>query len=82
MTRGSESVQRRCLKFMVAFAQALAQAVVASLPSGAGMGLLAPALTVVGQNSVLVARMGSATTSHRIIRQVRARLGRQLPALT
>jgi hypothetical protein len=36
--------------------------VVAALVSGAGMGLLSPALTVVVQNSVPVARMGSATT--------------------
>ena len=47
---------------MVAFAQGLAWVVVAALVSGAGMGLLSPALTVVVQNSVPVARMGSATT--------------------
>ena len=49
--------------------------VVAALVSGAGMGLLSPALTVVVQNSVPVARMGSATTSQQFIRQVGASLG-------
>ena len=39
----------------------------ASLVAGAGMGLLSPALTVVVQNSVPVARMGSATTSQQLI---------------
>jgi hypothetical protein len=39
------------------------------------MGLLSPALTVVVQNSVPVARMGSATTSQQFIRQVGAALG-------
>jgi EmrB/QacA subfamily drug resistance transporter len=63
------------LLFMVAFAQGLAWVVVASLVSGAGMGLLSPALTVVVQNSVPVARMGSATTSQQFIRQVGAALG-------
>ena len=43
--------------------------------SGAGMGLLSPALTVVVQNSVPVARMGSATTSQQFIRQIGAALG-------
>ena len=43
--------------------------------SGARMGLLSPALTVVAQNSVPVARMGSATTSQQFIRQVGAALG-------
>ena len=60
---------------MVAFAQGLAWVVVAALVSGAGMGLLSPALTVVVQNSVPVARMGSATTSQQFIRQVGAALG-------
>jgi hypothetical protein len=39
------------------------------------MGLLSPALTVVVQNSVPVARMGSATTSQQFIRQIGAALG-------
>jgi hypothetical protein len=39
------------------------------------MGLLSPALTVVVQNSVPIARMGSATTSQQFIRQVGAALG-------
>jgi MFS family permease len=60
---------------MVAFAQGLAWVVVAALVSGAGMGMLSPALTVVVQNSVPVARMGSATTSQQFIRQVGAALG-------
>jgi EmrB/QacA subfamily drug resistance transporter len=63
------------LLFMVAFEQGLAWVVVASLVSGAGMGMLSPALTVVVQNSVPVARMGSATTSQQFIRQVGAALG-------
>ena len=63
------------LLFMVAFAQGLAWVVVAALVSGAGMGMLSPALTVVVQNSVPVARMGSATTSQQFIRQVGAALG-------
>ena len=37
--------------------------------------MLSPALTVVVQNSVPVARMGSATTSQQFIRQVGAALG-------
>ena len=49
--------------------------VAAALLSGAGMGLLSPALTVVVQNSVPVARMGSATTSQQFVRQVGAALG-------
>ena len=49
--------------------------IVAALASGAGMGFLSPALTVVGQNSVPVARMGSATTSQQFVRQVGAALG-------
>jgi hypothetical protein len=36
------------------------------------MGLLSPALTVVVQNSVPVARMGSATTSQQLITRVPA----------
>jgi MFS family permease len=55
------------LLFMVAFAQGLIWVVIAALVSGAGMGLLSPALTVVVQNSVPVARMGSATTSQQLI---------------
>jgi hypothetical protein len=38
-------------------------------------GMLSPALTVVVQNSVPVARMGSATTSQQFIRQIGAALG-------
>lgn len=49
--------------------------IAASLVAGAGMGLISPALTVVVQNSVPVARMGSATTSQQLIRQVGAALG-------
>jgi MFS family permease len=60
---------------MFAFAQGVAWVVVAALVSGAGMGLLSPALAVVVQNSVPVARMGSATTSQQFIRQVGAALG-------
>jgi EmrB/QacA subfamily drug resistance transporter len=63
------------LLFMVAFEHGLAWVVVASFVSGAGMGMLSPALTVVVQNSVPVARMGSATTSQQFIRQVGAALG-------
>jgi MFS family permease len=63
------------LLFMVAFERGLAWVVAASLISGAGMGLISPALTVVVQNSVPVARMGSATTSQQFIRQVGAALG-------
>lgn len=39
------------------------------------MGSLSPALTVVVQNRVPVARMGSATTSQQFVRQVGAALG-------
>ena len=60
---------------MVAFEHGLAWVVAAALISGAGMGLLSPALTVVVQNSVPVARMGSATTSQQFVRQVGAALG-------
>ncbi len=63
------------LLFMVAFEHGLAWVVVAAVISGAGMGLLSPALTVVVQNSVPVARMGSATTSQQFVRQVGAALG-------
>jgi EmrB/QacA subfamily drug resistance transporter len=63
------------LLFMVAFEHGIIWVVVASLISGAGMGLVSPALTVVVQNSVPVARMGSATTSQQFIRQVGAALG-------
>ncbi len=63
------------LLFMFAFEHGLAWVVVAAVISGAGMGLLSPALTVVVQNSVPVARMGSATTSQQFVRQVGAALG-------
>ncbi|MEY2485636.1 MAG: hypothetical protein QOH39_1284 [Verrucomicrobiota bacterium] len=43
--------------------------------TNAGMGLLSPALTVVVQNSVPVARIGSATTSQQFVRQIGAALG-------
>ena len=52
---------------MVAFEHGLGWVVAAALISGAGMGLLSPALTVVVQNSVAGARMGSATTSQQLI---------------
>jgi MFS family permease len=60
---------------MVAFEHGLGWVIAASLVTGAGMGLISPALTVVVQNSVPVARMGSATTSQQFIRQVGAALG-------
>ena len=60
---------------MVAFKHGLAWVIAAALIAGAGMGLLSPALTVVVQNSVPVARMGSATTSQQFIRQIGAALG-------
>jgi MFS family permease len=63
------------LLFTAAFAHGLAWVVLAALVSGAGMGLLSPALTVVVQNSVPVTHMGSATTSQQFIRQVGAALG-------
>jgi MFS family permease len=63
------------LFFMVAFEHGLRWVVAAALIAGAGMGLLSPALTVVVQNSVPVARMGSATTSQQFIRQIGAALG-------
>src|SRR5205823_7194445 len=61
--------------FMVAFEHGLVSVIAAALVSGAGMGLLSPALTVVVQNSVPVDRMGSATTSQQFIRQIGAALG-------
>ena len=63
------------LFFMVAFEHGVGWVIAASLVAGAGMGLLSPALTVVVQNSVPVAQMGSATTSQQFIRQVGAALG-------
>jgi EmrB/QacA subfamily drug resistance transporter len=63
------------LFFMVAFERGLSWVIAASLVAGAGMGLISPALTVVVQNSVPVARMGSATTSQQFIRQIGAALG-------
>jgi MFS family permease len=63
------------LFFMVAFQHRLGWVVAAALISGAGMGLISPALTVVVQNSVPIARMGSATTSQQFIRQIGAALG-------
>lgn len=63
------------LIFIVAFEHGLSWVIAASLVAGAGMGLLSPALTVVVQNSVPVAQMGSATTSQQFIRQVGAALG-------
>jgi hypothetical protein len=43
--------------------------------TNAGMGMISPALWVVVQNSVPVARMGSATTSQQFILQIGAALG-------
>ena len=63
------------LFFIVAFEHGLGWVISASLVAGAGMGMLSPALTVVVQNGVPVARMGSATTSQQFIRQVGAALG-------
>src|SRR5207248_9299879 len=63
------------LFFMVAFGHSLGWVIAAALIAGAGLGLLSPALTVVVQNSVPVARMGSATTSQQLIRQIGAALG-------
>src|SRR5204863_3096896 len=63
------------LFFMMSFKYGLASVIAAALISGAGLGLLSPALTVVVQNSVPVARMGSATTSQQFIRQIGAALG-------
>ena len=60
---------------MLAFEHGLDWVIAAALIAGAGMRLLSPALTVVPQNSVPVARMGSATTSQQFIRQVGAALG-------
>ena len=63
------------LFFMVAFEHGLVSVIVAALIAGAGMGRVSPALTVVVQHSVPVARMGSATTSQQFIRQIGAALG-------
>ena len=63
------------LIFLVAFEHGLSWVIAAAIISGAGMGLISPALTVVVQNSVPVARMGSATTSQQFIRQIGAALG-------
>src|SRR5690349_21884515 len=63
------------LLFMVAYEHGLGWVIAAALISGAGMGLLSPALTVVVQNSVPVARMGSATTRQQFIRQIGDPLG-------
>lgn len=63
------------LFFMVAFEHGLGWVMVASLVSGAGMGMISPALTVVVQNSVPISRMGSATTSQQFVRQIGAALG-------
>ena len=64
------------LLFIVAFAHGLAWVVVAALVSGAGMGLLSPALTVVVQNCVPVAPYGQrARTNQQFIRQVGTALG-------
>lgn len=63
------------LLFMVAFAHGLTWVVATALVTGAGMGLITPALTVVVQNSVPVTQMGSATTSQQFIRQIGAALG-------
>src|SRR3954462_10011216 len=63
------------LWFMVAFERGLAWIITASLVAGGGMGLLSPALTVVVQNSVPLAHMGSATTSQQFMRQIAAALG-------
>lgn len=63
------------LLFMIAFSHGLVWVVASALVTGAGMGLITPALTVVVQNSVPVRQMGSATTSQQFIRQVGAALG-------
>ncbi|MFL6513389.1 MAG: MFS transporter [Chthoniobacterales bacterium] len=63
------------LFFMVAFEHGLGSVTAAALISGMGMGLISPALTVVVQNSVPIARMGSATTSQQFVRQIGAALG-------
>ncbi len=63
------------LFFMVAFQHGLGSVVAAALIAGAGMGMLSPSLTVVVQNSVPIARMGSATTSQQFVRQIGAALG-------
>lgn len=58
-----------------AFERGLAVAAMATVLAGAGMGLLAPGLTVVVQNSVDVKRMGSATTSQQFVRQLGGAIG-------
>ncbi len=63
------------LLFMIAFRHGLAAVMAAAVITGAGMGMISPALTVVVQNSVPVSRMGSATTSQQFVRQVGAALG-------
>lgn len=63
------------LALLVAFEHGLGAAMAAGALAGAGMGLLTPGLTVVVQNSVALARMGSATTSQQFARQVGAALG-------
>ena len=63
------------LALLVAFDHGLAATMAAGALAGAGMGLLTPGLTVVVQNSVGLARMGSATTSQQFARQVGAALG-------
>jgi EmrB/QacA subfamily drug resistance transporter len=63
------------LLFLKAFEHGLPWVIAAALIAGGGMGLISPALTVVVQNSVPIARMGSATTSQQFVRQVGAALG-------
>lgn len=63
------------LALLVAFDRSLVVAALAGALAGAGMGILAPGLTVVVQNSVELRRMGSATTSHQFTRQIGAALG-------
>ena len=63
------------LSFMVAYEHGLAWVVVSAVIAGAGMGMMSPGLTVAVQNSVPVARMGSATTSQQFVRSVSASLG-------
>ncbi len=66
---------------MVAFEHGLGWVIAAALIAGAGMGLLSPALTVVVQNSVPVARMGSATTSQQFIRPLLTLMSARKPML-
>ena len=63
------------LLFMAAFQHGLGWVIAAAFIAGAGMGMISPALTVVVQNSVPIARMGSATTSQQFVRQIGAALG-------